>query len=40
LGAGEVDVPVTFGGATFVPGQTLTSDEDGVVVTRPPGSAG
>jgi regulator of ribonuclease activity A len=40
LGTGEVDVPVTFGGATFVPGQTLTSDEDGVVVTRPPGSAG
>ncbi len=33
-GAGEVDVVVTFGGATFTPGAWLTSDEDGVVVTR------
>ncbi|HET7168486.1 MAG TPA: ribonuclease E activity regulator RraA [Candidatus Limnocylindrales bacterium] len=32
-GAGEVDVPVTFGGVTFHPGAELTSDEDGVVVT-------
>jgi regulator of ribonuclease activity A len=31
-GAGEVDVPVTFGGTTFRPGQHLYSDEDGVVV--------
>ena len=39
LGAGEVDVPVTFGGATFVPGGWLTSDEDGIVVTRVPATA-
>jgi regulator of ribonuclease activity A len=31
-GAGERDVPVTFGGATFTPGDQLWSDEDGVVV--------
>lgn len=34
-GAGEIDVPVTFGGTTFVPGQYLWSDDDGIVVTRP-----
>ncbi len=34
VGAGEVDVPVTFGGATFAPGADLHSDEDGIVVTR------
>jgi len=33
-GAGEVDVPVTFGGATFVPGAHLWSDADGIVVER------
>ena len=33
-GAGAVDVPVTFGGATFVPGAELHADEDGIVVTR------
>jgi regulator of ribonuclease activity A len=33
-GAGEVDVPVSFGGATFRPGAELWSDEDGIVVTR------
>jgi regulator of ribonuclease activity A len=32
LGAGQVDVPVTFGGVTFRPGEHLYSDEDGVVV--------
>jgi regulator of ribonuclease activity A len=32
LAAGQVDVPVTFGGATFRPGAQLYSDEDGVVV--------
>jgi regulator of ribonuclease activity A len=32
LGAGEVDVPVRFGGTTFRPGEHLYSDEDGVVV--------
>jgi regulator of ribonuclease activity A len=31
-GVGKVDVPVTFGGATFRPGEHLYSDEDGVVV--------
>jgi regulator of ribonuclease activity A len=33
-GAGEVDVPVSFGGATFVPGEMMHSDADGIVVTR------
>lgn len=32
LGSGEVDVPVTFGGVVFAPGQVLVADEDGVVV--------
>ena len=32
LAAGQVDVPVTFGGVTFRPGAHLYSDEDGVVV--------
>jgi len=31
-GDGELDVPVSFGGATFTPGATLHSDTDGVVV--------
>ena len=31
-GAGDRDVPVTFGGATFVPGAMVYSDDDGVVV--------
>ena len=31
-GAGEVDVPVTFGGVEFSPGQQLWSDDDGIVV--------
>jgi regulator of ribonuclease activity A len=30
-GAGEVGVPVTFGSATFAPGDWLYSDEDGIV---------
>ncbi|GAA4664262.1 ribonuclease E activity regulator RraA [Frondihabitans cladoniiphilus] len=29
---GARDVPVTFGGVTFRPGDTLYSDEDGIVV--------
>jgi len=33
-GVGEIDVPVTFGSATFTPGEYLWSDEDGVVVSR------
>jgi len=32
-GAGERDVPVTFGGVTFVPGEIAHSDDDGIVVT-------
>jgi regulator of ribonuclease activity A len=31
-GAGEVDVPVEFGGIVFTPGQRLIADEDGVIV--------
>jgi regulator of ribonuclease activity A len=31
-GEGEVDVPVTFGDATFTPGALLYADDDGVVV--------
>jgi regulator of ribonuclease activity A len=31
-GAGERDVPVTIGGATFTPGAMLWSDDDGIVV--------
>jgi len=34
-GAGERDVPVTFGGTTFHPGDRVWSDDDGVVVLRP-----
>ncbi|GAA4222872.1 regulator of RNase E activity RraA [Streptosporangium album] len=32
-GAGDLDVPVTFGEVTFVPGAWLYSDEDGIVVS-------
>ena len=31
-GAGERDVPVSFGGATFTPGLVVHSDDDGIVV--------
>jgi regulator of ribonuclease activity A len=31
-GAGELDVPVSFGGVTFRPGALVASDGDGVVV--------
>ncbi|WP_405134080.1 ribonuclease E activity regulator RraA [Nocardia sp. NBC_01388] len=31
-GSGERDVPVEFGGVTFVPGDVLYSDHDGIVV--------
>ncbi|MDO5735075.1 MAG: ribonuclease E activity regulator RraA [Propionibacteriaceae bacterium] len=31
-GAGERDVPVTFGGIEFTPGHILYSDDDGIVV--------
>ena len=32
-GAGRVDIVVSFGGATFAPGQWLYSDDDGVLVS-------
>ena len=35
-GAGERDVTVSFGGATFVPGALVFSDDDGVVVLPAP----
>jgi regulator of ribonuclease activity A len=31
-GEGEQDVPVTFGGATFSPGDQVYADDDGVAV--------
>ncbi len=34
-GAGEVDVPVSFGGITFTPGQRVVADDDGVIVLPP-----
>ncbi|MDB5947737.1 MAG: putative regulator of ribonuclease, partial [Ramlibacter sp.] len=30
--AGDVDIPVTFGGITFTPGHRLVADDDGVIV--------
>lgn len=30
-GAGELDIPVTFGGVTFTPGNTVWCDEDGIL---------
>lgn len=33
-GEGEVDGTVEFGGVIFVPGRTLWSDEDGILVER------
>ncbi|MBM6402156.1 ribonuclease E activity regulator RraA [Phycicoccus sonneratiae] len=33
-GIGQRDVDVTFGGATFIPGQRLHSDNDGILTTR------
>ena len=30
---GEADVPVTFGGVTFHPGEWLYADEDGIIVS-------
>jgi regulator of ribonuclease activity A len=31
-GAGEVDAPLAFGGVSFVPGEYLVADDDGIVV--------
>lgn len=36
-GAGERDVPVTFGGLTVAPGDRVVSDDDGIVVLPTPG---
>jgi regulator of ribonuclease activity A len=33
-GAGEADLPVSFGGVNFLPGQHLYADEDGVIVAE------
>lgn len=30
---GEADLPITFGGVTFTPGEWLYADEDGVIVS-------
>jgi regulator of ribonuclease activity A len=35
-GAGEIEVPVTFGDVTFTPGAMLYSDADGIVVVTEP----
>ncbi|BAL23544.1 ribonuclease E activity regulator RraA [Azoarcus sp. KH32C] len=35
-GAGDTDIPITFGGVSFVPGQYVYADEDGVVVSEIP----
>jgi regulator of ribonuclease activity A len=35
-GWGERDVPVTFGGVTFAPGEWLAADADGIVVAAGP----
>ncbi|MBP6801324.1 MAG: putative 4-hydroxy-4-methyl-2-oxoglutarate aldolase, partial [Zoogloea sp.] len=35
-GAGDRDIPVTFGGVTFTPGNWLYADEDGVIVSEAP----
>jgi regulator of ribonuclease activity A len=32
LGAGDRDIPVSFGAITFHPGATLAGDDDGIVV--------
>lgn len=36
VGAGEVEVPVSFGGVTFTPGHWLYSDDDGILVSATP----
>ena len=35
-GIGELNVPVTFGGVTFLPGQYLYADNNGIVVSEVP----
>lgn len=36
-GAGEAGVPITFGGVTFLPGEYIVSDDDGIVVVESEG---
>ena len=33
-GAGQVDIPVTFGGAAFTPGGWVYSDDDGMLTAE------
>jgi regulator of RNase E activity RraA len=33
---GEAEIPVTFGGVSFTPGEWLYADEDGVIVSSSP----
>jgi regulator of ribonuclease activity A len=35
-GIGKVDVPVSFGGVLFTPGEMLYSDDDGILVSATP----
>ena len=35
-GAGEIDIPITFGGATFEPGNWIYCDQDGVLASQSP----
>ena len=35
-GAGDADIPVSFGGVSFAPGEQLYADEDGIVVAPAP----
>ncbi len=39
-GAGAVDVPVTFGGVTFRPGDILHADDDGIAALPGPAASG
>lgn len=33
-GIGDLNIPVTFGGVTFVPGEYLYADNNGIIVSR------
>lgn len=35
-GVGDLNVPVSFGGVTFLPGQYVYADNNGIVVSRTP----
>lgn len=36
LGAGQRDVPVSFAGVTFMPGEYVYADEDGILLSKEP----